>query len=147
MAVASIIEGLRNYLAECPLLVEIPVKDRSVDWTKADIDRNYGIFADGNVPLEIYINGNCDMQYSAQITIRKITDSDVKRLEANAFLERLQRYFMAQTAADNLPEMSEDCVPTEIEAVNAMLLDTDESGKKGVYIIQLRLNYTLYNNN
>ena len=86
------------------------------------------------------------MQYSAQITIRKIADSDVKRLEANAFLERLQRYFMSQTAANNLPEMPENCVPTEIEAVNAMLLDTDESGKKGVYIIQLHLNYTLYNN-
>ena len=43
MAVTSIIEGLRNYLAECPLLAEIPVKDRHVDWTKADIDGNYGI--------------------------------------------------------------------------------------------------------
>lgn len=145
MAVASIIEGIRNYLAECPLLAEIPLKDRHVDWTKADGDGNYGIFPDGNEPIdEPYINGSQEMQYTAQIEIRKVTDTDVKRLEANAFLERLQRYFTVQNSAGNLPEMPKNCVPTEIEAVNAMLLETDTSGKKRTYIIQLHLNYTLY---
>ncbi|MCM1024413.1 MAG: hypothetical protein NC395_10200 [Prevotella sp.] len=142
MAVGSIIEGLRKYLAECPLLAELSPKGH-VDWTKADGKNNYGIYFDGNDPVsEPYINGDREMQYTAQIKIRKFTDTDAKRLEANAFLERLQRCFRAQNGEGNLPEMPEDCVPTEIEAVNAMLLDTDESGKGSVYIIQLHLNYT-----
>lgn len=144
MAVQSIIEGVRNYLAECPILNELFGKNRHIDFTKAEGD-NYGIYCDGDVPIGApYINGNQDMQYSVSIKIRKMADSDVKRLEANAFLERLQRYFFNQTKAGNLPEMPEKCEATEIEAVNAMLLDTDTSGKKGVYIVQINLNYTLY---
>ena len=87
--VQSIIEGLRNYLAECPLLAEIPVRDRHVNWTAAD-KHNYGIFQDGNVPIgEPYINGDQEMLYTAQINVRKLTDGDLKRLEASAWVERL----------------------------------------------------------
>lgn len=144
MAVESIIEGLRNYLAECPLLAELSPKGH-IDWTKVDGKGNYGIYFDGNDPISApYINGDQEMQYTAQIKIRKFTDTDAKRLEANAFLERLQRYFKVQNKSSNFPEMPDDCKPTKIEAVNAMFLDTDETGKGSVYIIQLHLNYTQY---
>lgn len=144
--VQSIIEGLRNYLAECPLLSEIPVKGRHINWTEPpDIDGNYGIFADSNEPLgEPYIDGSQEMQYTAQINIRKMADSDIKRLEQNEWLERLQRWLMAQTAEGNFPEMPESCVPTEIEAPNAGLLELDFTGKKGTYMVQIILTYTLY---
>lgn len=142
--VQSIIEGLRNYLAECPLLSEIPVKDRHVDWTAADINGNYGIFADGNDPIgEPYINGDREMLYTAQINVRKLADSDVKRLEANAWLERLQLWLSDQTEAGNFPEMPKRCTPTEIEATNAGLLDMDAAGKKGTYMVQIALTYDL----
>ena len=147
MAVESIIEGLRNYLAECPILAELSPKGH-IDWTKADGKGNYGIYFDGNDPISApYINGSQEMQYTAQIKIRKFTDTDAKRLEANAFLERLQRYFRAQNASGNLPEIPEDCVPTEVEAVNAMFLENDETGKGSVYIVQLHLYYTLCGKN
>lgn len=140
----SIIEGLRNYLAECPLLAEIPVRDRHVNWTAAD-KHNYGIFQDGNVPIgEPYINGDQEMLYTAQINVRKLTDSDVKRLEASAWVERLQRWLSDRTKANELPEMPEGCVPTEIEATNAGLLDADATGNKGVYMVQIALTYTIY---
>lgn len=142
--VQSIIEGLRNYLAKCPLLAEIPVRDRHVNWTAAD-KHNYGIFQDDNVPIgEPYINGDQEMLYTAQINVRKLTDSDLKRLEASAWVERLQLWLQAQTKADNLPEMPKNCVPTEIEATNAGLLDTDAAGNKGVYMVQIALTYTNY---
>lgn len=145
MAVQSIIEGLRNYLSECPLLAEIPVKDRHVDWTSADVNNNYGIFADGNEPVGApYLDGSQEMQYTAQINVRKISDSDVKRLEANAWLERLQRWLMEQERKNKFPELPEDCEATEITAPNAMPFETDSSGKKGVYMVQIVLNYTLY---
>lgn len=142
--VQSIIEGLRNYLAECPLLSEIPVKDRHVDWTAADINGNYGIFADGNDPIgEPYINGDREMLYTAQINVRKLADSDIKRLEANAWLERLQLWLSDQTEACNFPEMPKRCTPTEIEAVNAGLLDMNAAGQKGTYMVQIALTYDL----
>lgn len=142
--VQSIIEGLRNYLAECPLLSEIPVKDRHVDWTVADINGNYGIFAGGNDPIgEPYINGDREMLYTAQINVRKLADSDVKRLEANAWLERLQLWLSDQTEAGNFPEMPKRCTPTEIEATNAGLLDMDAAGQKGTYMVQIALTYDL----
>ena len=143
--VQSIIEGLRNYLAECPLLSEIPVKDRHVDWTKADVDGNYGIFADKNDPIgDPYIDGTQKMLYTAQINVRKLADSDVKRLEANAWLERLQRWIAEQTKKGNFPEMPVGCTPTEIEATNAGLLDMDAAGKKGTYMVQIALTYDLH---
>lgn len=142
--VQSIIEGLRNYLAECPLLAEIPVRDRHVNWTAAD-KQNYGIFPDDNVPIGApYINGDQEMLYTAQINVRKLTDSDVKRLEASAWVERLQRWLSDRTKANELPEMPEGCVPSEIEATNSGLLDTDSAGNKGVYVVQIALTYTNY---
>lgn len=140
--VQSIIEGLRNYLAECPLLAEIPVNDRHVDWTSADINGNYGIFADGNEPVgEPYINGDREMLYTAQINVRKIADDDIKRLEASAWLERLQTWLSDRTAAENFPEMPARCTPTDIEATNAGLLDMDAAGKRGTYMVQIALTY------
>lgn len=142
--VQSIIEGLRSYLAECPLLAEIPVRDRHVNRTAVD-KHNYGIFQDGNVPIgEPYINGDQEMLYTAQINVRKLTDSDIKRLEASAWVERLQRWLSDRTKANELPEMPEGCVPTEIEATNAGLLDADVTGNKGVYMVQIALTYTIY---
>lgn len=139
----SILEGLRNYLAECPLLAEITPKNRHIDWTDSG-NNNYGIFFDKNTPVgDPYINGTQEMEYAVQINVRKLSCDDVKRLENNAFLERLQRWFMAQTACRNLPELPENCIPNSIDAVNAGLLETSSSGDKGVYMIQVILNYTL----
>lgn len=144
MAAASIIEGLRNYLAECPLLAEIPVRDSHINWTAED-KHNYGIFQDDNVPIGApYINGGQEMLYTAQINVRKLADSDMKRLEASAWVERLQRWLDAQEKADNLPEMPENCIPTGIAATNAGLLDTDVTGNKNVYTVRIALTYTNY---
>ncbi len=142
--VQSIIEGLRNYLAECPLLAEIPVRDRHVNWTAAD-RHNYGIFQDDNVPIGApYINGDQEMLYTAQINVRKLADDDIKRLETSAWAERLQRWLSVRAKANELPEMPEGCVPTEIEVTNAGLLDTDAAGNKGVYMVQIALTYNIY---
>ena len=140
--VQSIIEGLRNYLAECPLLSEIPLKDRHIDWTAADINGNYGIFADSNDPIGApYINGDQEMLYTAQINVRKLADSDVKRLEANAWLERLQNWLSDQTEASNFPEMPKRCTPTDIEATNAGMLEMNSKGNHGTYMVQIALTY------
>lgn len=146
MAVMSIIEGARNYIAECPLLKEIPVKARHINWTEPpDMNGNYGIFADSNEPIgEPYLDGSQEWEYTLQINVRKVSDSDVKRLEQSAWLERLQRWFAAQVAANNLPEMPDNCVPTDIEAVNAGVLEIDSTGKKSTYMVQIKITYMNY---
>ena len=146
MAVMSIIDGLRNYIAECPLLAEIPVKARHVNWTaEPDANGNYGIFFASNEPIgEPYINGSQEKEYTVQINVRKISDNDVKRLEQSAWLERLQNWFAEQVRGGKLPEMPDDCVPTDIEAVNAGVLENSQTGKNSTYMVQIILTYTYY---
>lgn len=144
--VISIIDGLREYLAECPLLAEIPVKDRHINWTQANIDKNYGIFPDGNEPLgEPYINGTKEWEYTAQINVRKFDDTDLKRLKSSEWLERFQRWLAEQVKKKNFPEMPEGCTPYDIEAPNAMLLEQDETGKRSTYAVTVKLTYTTKN--
>ncbi len=140
--VQSIIEGLRNYFAEFPMLAEIQEKDHHIDSTDADIDGNYGIFPDGSEPVgKPYIDGSREMRYSAKINIRRFSDTDGKRLLANAWLEKFRRLLANRTARGLFPEMPEYCVPTELEAVSAGLADTDTAGKRNVYTVKIILTY------
>lgn len=146
MAVTSIIEGARNYIATCPLLNEIPVKSRHISWTETpDINGNYGIFADSNEPIgEPYLDGSQEWEYALQINVRKISDSDIKRLEQSAWLERFQNWFTVQIKTNNFPEMPDGCVPTDIKAVNAGILEVDSTGKKSTYMVQIKITYMNY---
>lgn len=132
----SIIEGIRQYIANCPLMSEFENKRRHIDWTDADCD-NYGIYPDSDSVLEEYIDGTEIRQYACQITIRKFAKQDADKLRNNEFLERLQRWL---DKAD-LPELPEDCTAREIRAENAMLAELDIAGKYGTYLIQIIMEY------
>lgn len=138
--VNSIIQGVRSWLAACPLLSEFTKK--YVDWTD-DSPGNYGIFPDGDVPIgEPYIDGTQERQYTVAVNAKKLSVTNADRLANSAFLERLQSWIDAQFMAGNLPELPTGCEVTEIEAVNAMLLDITPNGKTGTYQVQINLYYT-----
>lgn len=137
----SIIEGVRKYIDAVPLMREFDKKNRHIDWTSPD-DDNYGIFPDTDNLLEEYVDGTEIRQYVCQINIRKFAALDADRLKNNEFLERLQRWFAAQTDDGNLPDLPDGCTAEEITAANAMLLDMDITGKRGTYAIQIVLKYT-----
>lgn len=132
----SIIEGIRQYIAGCPLMAEFDSKRRHIDWTDADCD-NYGIYPDSDSLKDEYIDGTQVRQYACQITIRKFSKQDAERLKNNEFLERLQRWF----DKSELPELPEDCTAREIRAENAMLAELDIAGKYGTYLIQIIMEY------
>lgn len=133
----SIIEGMRQYIADCPLMSEFESKRRHIDRTDADCD-NYGIYPDGDSLIEEYIDGTQVRQYACQITIRKFAKLDADKLRNNEFLERLQRWL----DKSDLPELPEGCTAREITAANAMLSELDAAGRYGTYLIQIIMEYT-----
>lgn len=136
----SIIEGIREYIAACPLMQEFDKKNRHIDWTAPDND-NYGIFPDTDSLIEEYVDGTEMRQYVCQINIRKFAALDAERLKNSAFLERLQRWFDTQADEDNLPVLPTGCTADDITAANAMMMELDITGKRGTYAIQLILKY------
>jgi hypothetical protein len=139
LAVNSIIQGVRAWLAACSLLSEFTKK--YVDWTD-DAPGNYGIFPDGDVEIgEPYINGTQERQYTVAVNAKKVSVTDAQRLANSAFLERLQSWIDAQFKAGSLPELPTGREVTGIEAANAMLLDITPNGKTGTYQVQINLYY------
>lgn len=136
--VDCIIAGLKAYIQACPLFNEIGGYD--IDWNENTPD-SCGIFPESDTGVsEPYINGNQERQYTATVQISRVTRTDAERLENNAFLERLQRWFDNQKV---LPEMPEGCTPNYITADNGMLFELDENGSKGVYQLQISLDYNM----
>lgn len=132
----SIIEGMRRYIADCPLMAVFESKRRHIDWTDADCD-NYGIYPDSDSLVDEYIDGTEIRQYACQINIRKFAKQDADKLRNNEFLERLQRWFDKA----ELPELPDGCTAREIRAENAMLSELDIAGKYGTYLIQIIMEY------
>lgn len=138
----SIIQSVREYIATCPLLSEIPVSKKAIDWTDETAD-NYGITPDGDSLLKGFISGggNGKRQYAFALFVRKFTLTDLNNLANSEFLERLQAWCDTQTKLKNFPEMPLGCTPTKITASNGFLFELDKTGKTGLYQIQFKLIY------
>ena len=135
----SIIQAVREYMAECPLLAEIPVKARYIDWTD-DKSTNYGIFVDSDNIVKKFVSGGGKHEYNFVIQARLRRD-DKKSLENAELVERLGKWCAAQTAAKNFPKLPEGCTPTKLTAANGYLYENDDTGKTGLYQLQLKLSY------
>lgn len=131
---------MRDYIAACPLMAEFDSKHRHIDWTDEN-NENYGIFPDSDEQIDSYIDGTELRRNVCQITIRKFSVIDADRLRNNEFLERLQIWFCRQKEAGNMPMLPEGCVAEEIRGANAMLSDMNIAGTKGVYTIQIIMDY------
>ncbi len=138
---SSKIQGVREFMASCPLLEEIPLKDKHVDWTSKSAV-NYGIMVDSDNVIKKFITGGGKCEYNFAIFVRKFAKLDAERLQNNEFLERLQNWVSEQNAAKNFPVMPSGCTPTKLSAVNCMLFEYDKDGKTGLYQIQFKLSYT-----
>ena len=137
---ASIIEGVREYMAACPLLAEIPLKGRYIDWTDPTAN-NYGIIIDSDVKIKSFITGGGKYEYNFFLQAR-LRAEDKKSLENAEWVERMEAWCREQTAAKNFPNMPKGCTPTKLSASNGSLFERDNTGKTGLYQIQFKLNYT-----
>lgn len=131
----SIISGIRDWLAVCPLLADITAGKRHIDWTDADAN-NYGIITDGDTLIQKYINGGEKRQYNFALNIRKMAATDINRLNNAEFMENMQIW--CKTA--NKPAITGTTV-LSMSCVNGLLLDMDKSGKTGEYQIQFTMTY------
>ena len=135
----SIIEGVRDYIMECPHLEQ---------FAALNIDRaeeepiNYGIAPSGDRVIAQYLDGTAKRQYSFALYAREMTAADVERLENNEFLELFGSWIYEQNMARAFPELGEGRFATKIEAANGFLFDLDEDGGRGLYQVQCNLYYT-----
>lgn len=138
----TIIEGMRAFIASCPLMSELT--KGYVDWTDEDND-SYGIYPDGDDRVgDPYIDGSCERKYVLSIIVKRMALTDADRLHNSAFTERLQDWFDTQEAEGNIPELPENCGFNGITAANGMLLETNKTGTKGTYQLQIIVEYTKY---
>lgn len=137
---STMIQGVKEYIAVCPLLKEIPVKGRHVDWTSGDAD-NYGIMLDSDNLVKPFISGGGKYEYNFTLFVRKFAKEDADRLANTEFVERLQDWCSKQNAVKNFPAMPKGCTPTKLSCANGMLYDRDKAGNTGLYQIQFKLNY------
>lgn len=136
---ASIIEGVREFMAECPLLAEIPLKGRYIDWTDPTAT-NYGIIIDSDNLIKPFISGGGKYEYNFLLRAR-LRAEDKKSLENAEWVERMEAWCKAQTAAKIFPKMPKGCTPTKLSAANGSLFERDKTGNTGLYQIQFKLNY------
>lgn len=136
----NIIDGVRTYIAACPLLSEITVKNRHIDFTD-DSDGNYGIMVDGDEPISNTMRGGGEREYVFTLYIRKMAVDDVHTLQNTQFIERLQKWCKTQSRQRRFPVLPFGCQPLKITAEKGMLIDLGTSKKSGTYQIQFKLNY------
>lgn len=136
----SKIQGVREFMAACPLLAEIPLKDKHIDWT-SDSAVNYGITVDSDNVIKKFISGGGKCEYNFALFVRKFAKQDAERLQNNEFMERLQDWISEQNAAKNFPVMPAGCTPTKLSAENGMLFERDKTNTTGLYQIQFKLCY------
>lgn len=137
---SSLIQGVREYIAACPLLEEIPVKARHVDWTSDNAD-NYGVMFDSDNLVKPFISGGGKREYNFTMFVRRFAKEDADRLQNSKFVERLQDWCTKQNAAKLFPAMPKGCTPTRLSCANGTLFERDKTGSTGLYQIQFKLNY------
>lgn len=137
---SSIIEGVREYIAGCPLLGLSDAKNLHINWTDSKAD-SHGIIPDGDITIKRFINGGGKHQYSFSLFVRRFSAADYDDLRNAEFIENLQRWCNEQSLAKMLPVLPDGLVPTRIEALNGMAFEPDKSGKTGLFSVQFNLFY------
>jgi len=133
----SLLEAMKNFVQMYPNMAEL---DLHYDQTVSE-PVNYSIQTSGLVKLSEDILGNQTWQYNALLQSREYTADDLSRLNASAFTEDFIWWIEEQNASRNYPVLAENFTPTSIKADNGMLLALDEDGDRGLYQIQIHLNF------
>lgn len=131
----SIIEGLRDYFAECPLLSGISF----IDWVSEATD-SYGIIPEGDSVIKKFITGGGKREYSFTLQVR-LAAEDKRSAENTRWMEKMEQWCEDQNSAKNFPHMPDGCVPAKISAEKGVLYERDKAGRTGLYKMRFKLNY------
>lgn len=134
---STIIQSVREWLNDCPFLGFI-AGDIQVDWLEIN-PTNHGIYPAGQQLIRTDFAGNRTYQYNAVIQISEFTVEDLNRVSNAGDMERLQQWVDAfNRYGFDLPE---GCYFIGVQAGNGILETVDEDGQKGIYRIQINLEY------
>ena len=137
----SIIKGVREYMAACPLLAELPIANKKgyIDWV-SDGNENYGIIIDADVEVKPFITGGGKHEYNFVLQAR-LKNEDKAALDNAEWVERMSNWCAEQSKAKHFPDMPKGCTPTKLISANGMLFERDKPGKMALYQLQFKLNY------
>ncbi len=134
----SIIQGVVNYVTQCPLLKNGLIRVDSLGSKPVE----YVVeVLPANPIVQTYINGDTIRQYLFAIGSREYYALDmIQNMENSEFYERLQEWFEQQNAREVFPDIGEDKEVQRIELVTSgFLFATDR--KTARYQIQFRIVY------
>lgn len=138
MAANSIIEGVFDFIAACPLLKDGVFRVDALGDQPVEYVVETGIFTP---VIETYIDGSSDRRYQFNFGSREYYDMDRFQTIANStFYENFANWVEAQDAAGVFPEMPEGMHPEKLRVLSPGYL-FDESFRNARYQIQLELIY------
>lgn len=134
----SIIEGLSDFIASCPLLKEGALRLDAMGDKPTEYAIETGVF---DPVIETYIDGSSDRRYQISFGSREAYDLDrLQNMENSQFYEEFAIWLEDQNAAGNLPELPDGCYPETITALSSGYLFS-EDGKSARYQVQIELTY------
>lgn len=140
--VKSIVEGLKSYFDECPIIKEMGTKIK-VDFLK-DESRTFSIEPiPGTQILEEYLEKYSLRQYRFNLVAKfRYSDESMMNIQNSQFFERLGEWIEVESENGNLPKLPKGNNSEEINiATNGYLFSVTPDWKTARYQLQLQLVY------
>lgn len=134
----NIIESIRNYIMQCPLM-----EDERVNVDYVGTDMSYSIDPLPCDPvIQRYTDGGAKKQFQFALTSNETYDEDARvNIENSGFYEVFEDWLEKQNMKDELPELPAKKTAVAFETLSkGYLYDTD--GNLARYRIECRLIYT-----
>lgn len=134
----NIIESIRNYIMQCPLM-----EDERVNVDYVGTDMSYSIDPLPCDPvIQRYTDGGAKKQFQFALTSNETYDEDARvNIENSGFYEVFEDWLETQNMKDELPELPAKKTAVAFETLSkGYLYDTD--GNLARYRIECRLIYT-----
>ena len=137
----AIIEAVRNYLQDCPLLESY--KQIKVEFLPAEV----GYFSIEEVPNETtvnkYIDGSETKQFTFVLASRFIYSEEAQQtIDNSGFFEQFAEWVSEQSEQGNLPVLSGNKQASDLEVLTSGYLFNIANGMRDArYQIQMRLIY------
>lgn len=137
----TVIESIKDFISQCPLLGEF--SHLCVDYLHENAD-SYSI---EEVPAEAvirrYVDGSSERQFVFVFAARLFYSDELRNnIDNSGFYERFAEWLEEQTEADNLPVLADGKTACKIEAMSSgYLFDISGDLSNARYQIQCRLMY------
>ncbi|MBQ7975405.1 MAG: hypothetical protein IJ300_06935 [Clostridia bacterium] len=136
-----IIDGIRKYLKDCPLLEGGKIK---VDFLPSEANKYSIEPVPVNPLIRKYVDGSCQKQYVFEFASRKSIDAnDLTNLENNGFYEQLEAWINENNRAKKFPQLGDGKYAQRVECLTHGY-NYGQDGKTGRYQIQCRVIYLEY---